>query len=449
MSHSIRGVLRGMHRSPYTKLVTVTRGAVYDVIVDLRTSSPTYRRWLAIDLNSRNKRQLHIPAGCGHGFLCLEDADVLYLQGGNFQPSSEIDVNPFDPSLGIHWPKLEDVPKYIISAKDTVAQNLLDCSLFRSSIIESACPPRRVLVIGASGQVGGALVEALGTINVIGTYSGTACDGMVHFDLEVAATNQEYVEEFISMCRPEIVFVCAGCTWVDGCENEEIRSYRVNRDGPGMVARYSKLYGARTVYYSTDYVFDGQTADVLYSESDMVGPLNVYGSSKLAGEKAVMEEDPAALVIRTTGVYGPEIQGKNFVYQLCRSLSQGLPVRCATDSFGCPTYNRDLAKMSISLTEVGASGIFHCVGPTTLSRFAFASRVAKAWNLDTTRLQETDSRTIYLDTADRLGFAAMRGAHFGMSIAKLKETVPVECQPREIDEALAHWKLNPRGASCI
>ena len=124
VSHSFRGVLRGIHRSTYSKLVTAIRGAVYDVIVDLRTNSKTYRRWCAIILSSENRTQVHIPAGCGHGFICLEDADILYLQGGCFDPRSEMDINPFDKSLNIYWPKLDESTSYVMSEKDMRAPNL-------------------------------------------------------------------------------------------------------------------------------------------------------------------------------------------------------------------------------------------------------------------------------------------------------------------------------------
>jgi len=89
VSTSKRDVLRGMHTSPYSKLVGVTSGAVYDVIVDLREDSPTFGKWIAHILSRQNCRQIHIPAGCAHGYLALEDTTMFYLQAGVFTPSLE------------------------------------------------------------------------------------------------------------------------------------------------------------------------------------------------------------------------------------------------------------------------------------------------------------------------------------------------------------------------
>ena len=447
-SHSVRGVLRGLHRSPYSKLVTAITGAVYDIIVDLRINSPTYRRWCAVILSSQNRNQLHVPAGCGHGFLCLQDADLLYLQGGCFNPSSEMDINPFDETLDIFWPKLQDVAEYIMSDKDTCAPNLVD-KRDVMGIVENGLRLKRVLVIGASGQVGGALVEAFGSEHVIGTYSKRARECMVHFDLEEAARDPQYVQYIVTLCRPEIVCICAGRTWVDGCEDEGDVPFLVNRDGPRMIARFTKACGGRTVYYSTDYVFDGETEGKLYEESDRAHPLNVYGLSKLAGEDAVLEEDPAALIIRTSGVFGPELQGKNFVYQLCRSLTQGQKMECAKDAYGCPTYSRDLAAATRALIETGASGIFHCVGKSCLSRFDFALRVATFWGLDVSCLCGIEAREMYLKTMKHLGFAAKRGRYFGLSTSKIEEALSGEFRMRGIDEALMHWRMNSMREACV
>ena len=177
----------------------------------------------------------------------------------------------------------------------------------------------------------------------------------------------------------------------------------------------------------------------------MARPVNAYGSSKLAGELAVLEQDPNALVIRTSGVFGPELQGKNFVYQLCRTLLQGQKMQCATDAYGCPTYSRDLAAITVGLLGAGVSGIFHAVGNLCLSRYEFATRIATCWGLDISCLEGKESREIYLDSLQKLGFAATRGKHFGLSISKLQGVLP-EFQLRGIEEALLDWKTNPMRA---
>ena len=428
--------------------MTLVTGAIYDVVIDLRHDSPTFRRWCAVILTGENKRQLHIPAGCGHAFLCLEDADVLYLQSGCFDPPDEMDFNVFDKILDVHWPVLHEVKNYIISEKDRKAPNIIDVKDFIEILPRNVRPLDRVLIVGASGQVGGALLESFGREHVIGTYSSTACPGMVYFDLEAAASDPQVAEDLITMCRPRVVCICAGRTWVDGCEVEGDLPKLVNCDGSAAVARAAKRIGAKTVYYSTDYVFDGNEPCKLYKEEDEVSPVNTYGTSKLQGEKAVLAEDPTCLVLRTTGVFGPEKVGKNFVYQLCDSIFEEREMKCPVDCFGSPTYNRDLARMTIGLLEIGAAGIFHCVGPETLDRHTFALKIVSSFNLDSTYVKETSLDELCAATKQRLGFAARRGKHLGLAIDKAQRHLPEYLHPRTVAKALEHWKANPRGAEC-
>ena len=122
ISHSKKDTLRGLHLSQYSKLVTVTQGEVYDVICDLRRDGPSFAQWAAVCLSAENGRQLFIPPGVAHGFLCVRDANVLYVQGGHFNPPLGVDISPFDKELDIFWP----CPgvRYIMSSKDMNAQTM-------------------------------------------------------------------------------------------------------------------------------------------------------------------------------------------------------------------------------------------------------------------------------------------------------------------------------------
>jgi dTDP-4-dehydrorhamnose 3,5-epimerase len=128
-SRSSKGVLRGLHYqiAPQAqgKLVRVTRGAVFDVAVDIRRSSPTFGRWAGVELSEANHRQLWLPAGLAHGFLVLTDtADFLYKATAYYAPELERAVRRNDPTLAIEWPLAGTSP--IVSAKDAAAPCLLD-----------------------------------------------------------------------------------------------------------------------------------------------------------------------------------------------------------------------------------------------------------------------------------------------------------------------------------
>lgn len=120
-SRSSRGVLRGLHyqmRQPQGKLVRVTHGAVWDVAVDMRRSSPTFGRWAAVELSADNFRQLWVPAGCAHGFLVLSaSADMVYKTTDFYLPEAECSLAWDDPDVGIAWP-VSDGSSLVLSAKD-------------------------------------------------------------------------------------------------------------------------------------------------------------------------------------------------------------------------------------------------------------------------------------------------------------------------------------------
>jgi dTDP-4-dehydrorhamnose 3,5-epimerase len=130
-SHSVRGVLRGLHyqiEQPQTKLVRVVQGEIFDVAVDLRRKSPTFGKWAGVKLSAENKRQVWIPEGLAHGFLVLsETADVLYKVTDYYAPQHERALLWNDPRIGITWPS-EHAP--ILSAKDREALPLAAAEVF-------------------------------------------------------------------------------------------------------------------------------------------------------------------------------------------------------------------------------------------------------------------------------------------------------------------------------
>ncbi len=129
-SRSAKGVLRGLHfqRPPKAmgKLVQCTNGAVFDVIVDLRKSSPTYLTWVGVEISATNRRIMFVPSYCAHGFFAYEDSDVLYLTSETFDPALDANIRFDDPAIGVEWP-LSGAP--ILSARDEKAPGIADANL--------------------------------------------------------------------------------------------------------------------------------------------------------------------------------------------------------------------------------------------------------------------------------------------------------------------------------
>ena len=235
------------------------------------------------------------------------------------------------------------------------------------------------IVIGGSGQIGGWLLRHLADRghDAVGTYATVPAEGLHRLD----AAEMEASAAWVRSRSPDVVFYPAGFTWVDGCERDPAKARAANLDQPLNIARAAADGGARFVYYSTDYVFDGVGGP--YDEDAPTNPLSAYGLAKRDAELALAEAlGDRALTIRTSWVYGPERQGKNFAYQLVKTLSAGKPLPCPSDQISSPGYGPDVALASVMLAEQGASGLIHAVGPEVLGRVEFARSIASAFGLD-------------------------------------------------------------------
>jgi dTDP-4-dehydrorhamnose reductase len=239
------------------------------------------------------------------------------------------------------------------------------------------------LVIGGSGQIGGHLMRLLAERGheTIGTYATVAQPGLMPLD----AGRLEDAAAWVADQRSDVIFYPAGFTWVDGCERDPEKARASNRDQPLNLARAAP--GARFVYFSTDYLFDGQNGP--YNESVEPAPLSAYGRAKLEAEQALHDllED-RLLIARTCWVYGPEKQGKNFAYQLIRTLASGKELTVPADQWSSPSYGPDVARAVVDLVEADDSGVIHVAGPETVSRGAFARAIAEEFGLDASKILE-------------------------------------------------------------
>ncbi len=237
----------------------------------------------------------------------------------------------------------------------------------------------KVLVIGGTGLVGNALVRAWtarGAEVAAATYHCHASGGFHQLDMQ----DEAGVRALLARFRPAVVAVPAANPFVDYCELHPAETRKVNVDGTLNVARACRDLGARMVFYSSDYVFDGVKG--VYTEEDAVSPINEYGRQKAAAEAGVLAADPRNLVLRTSGAYGWQWEPKNFVLQIRARLARGETMKVAADIRYNPTYVENLAEITAALIEKGASGIFHVVGAQEVVRHEFARLVARAFGLD-------------------------------------------------------------------
>jgi len=266
----------------------------------------------------------------------------------------------------------------------------------------------RAVVIGASGQVGAALLRVLRTRGheATGTWAHEAFPGLVPLDF----TDPAATERLVADTRPDWVICPAALSHVDYCEEHPEEAFAANVHGPLAAAKAAARVGAGFVYYSSDYVFDG--VDGPYAEDARPRPLGVYGQSKWEGEQAVLGALERALVVRTSVVYGPERQEKNSVYQLIRACRGGKGFRVAVDQRASPSYNPDVAAATVECCERELSGTWHLAGADVLDRMAYALLVCRVLDLDASCLT--------LATTAELGQKAARPLNGGLRIERAR-----------------------------
>ena len=238
---------------------------------------------------------------------------------------------------------------------------------------------RRYLIAGAGGMLGTALQRVLVERSV-----PFHAPGERDFDITVAATVDRIVASFAATCRVEgesgVLVNAAAYTNVERAEDDPETAYRVNEFGASLLALAARNAGLAFVHVSTDFVFDGAKQGA-YVETDPVNPLSVYGASKLAGEVAVAEACPEAIVARTAWVFGEN--GVNFPVKILEFAASRPKLSVVTDEAGSPTYTYDLATALVGLVDAGAHGMFHLAGTGSCSRLELAAEVLRLAGLPT------------------------------------------------------------------
>ena len=223
----------------------------------------------------------------------------------------------------------------------------------------------KILVTGVMGQLGHDVTEELKKHNI----EYIACD-REEFDL----TDKEATESFIFENKPDGVIHCAAYTAVDKAEDEEELCRKINAEGSLFIAEACEKIGAKMIYVSTDYVFGGD-GEKPYEPEDEKNPQNVYGRTKLEGEKNALENCSRTFIVRTSWVYG--INGNNFVKTMRRLAETRDELNVVDDQIGSPTYTRDLAKLLVEMIKTEKYGVYHATNEGFMSWAEFAENIMK------------------------------------------------------------------------
>ncbi|MBD3284718.1 dTDP-4-dehydrorhamnose reductase [candidate division WOR-3 bacterium] len=226
-----------------------------------------------------------------------------------------------------------------------------------------------VVVTGASGRLGSALYAYLKGL-------GSKVIGVTRGDFDLASPAD--VSRFVRDTRPDFLFHPAAMTNVDACEREPEKAYSDNVKATENLARSSIEHGVRFIYFSTDYVFDGEKGEP-YIETDTPNPVNVYGRTKLNAEESVTGIVKDYLIIRVSWLFG--VPGDFCSFVLSR-LNQGLPLKLTTDHRGAPAYIPDLLSVIWEMAKSGEQGIFHLVNSGDCTRFEMGNEILSILGMD-------------------------------------------------------------------
>jgi dTDP-4-dehydrorhamnose reductase len=278
----------------------------------------------------------------------------------------------------------------------------------------------KILITGSKGQLGTQITNIidtkeseLGKINT--AYNDAVVKGIDLDELDITDINA--VKRIIADFAPNLVINCAAYTNVDGCEANEDAAFKANSLGPRNLAIACEEIGAKLVHISTDYVFAGN-GDRPYREYDLANPMNVYGKTKLLGEKYVQQQCRKYFIVRTAWLYG--CSGSNFVKTIIKAANANSSLTVVNDQRGNPTNAEDLAYHILKLALTEEYGIYHCTGSGECSWYDFASKIVEYSKLNC---------TVKPVTTEEYKKIAMRPAFSSLDNMMLRCTIGDEMRP--------------------
>ncbi|WP_062112151.1 dTDP-4-dehydrorhamnose reductase [Collimonas pratensis] len=270
----------------------------------------------------------------------------------------------------------------------------------------------KILLTGKTGQVGYELERSLRGLGEVVALSRAQMD----------LTSIDQIRDVIRAIKPKLIVNAAAYTAVDRAETESELAMLVNGEAPAVMAHEAKKLGAAMIHFSTDYVFDGEKKSP-YTESDPVGPINVYGHTKCAGEQAIQAEGISHLVLRTSWVYGT--RGNNFLLTVLRLAQERDELRIVSDQFGAPTWCKTIADATAHIVaqSIAApssaewwrehSGVYHLTAKGQATWYEFARMILEYWSVTKKTKLISITTQEYPVTARRPMYSVMSCKRFG------------------------------------
>jgi len=291
----------------------------------------------------------------------------------------------------------------------------------------SECKMERLLVTGASGLLGSKIVElAREDYESIPLHNTKPLHPN---SLKLDITDQNQVFSLFSKLEPDIVIHTASETNVDKCETEKEHAWKINVEGTRNIAFACSKVGAKLVYISTDYVFDGEKGN--YTEQDKPNPINYYGVTKFEGESQVVQHCKNYAILRTSVLYGWHPWKQNFATWVINELKQNKEITVVEDHYNTPTMADNLAEMAIEAIPKDLQGVYHACGSERIGRYEFARQIAKAFDLNQNLIRPIEMEQL-------TAWIAKRPRDSSLNTDKIRSQL--EAKPLNITEGLDRMK---------
>lgn len=235
----------------------------------------------------------------------------------------------------------------------------------------------RLFITGGSGLLGSKFTSLNSDYEIITTYNTNPKDNAVKLDI----TDENDVLSKIESLSPDLVVHAAALTNVDYCEEHPEEADKINGQGTLNLVKACKKVGAKLIYVSTDFVFDGKKG--MYQENEKTNPLSYYGLSKLKGEEFIQNSDVDYAIARVSVLYGWHTNF-NFVTWVINELKEDNQINIVTDEYNSPTFADNAAEAILNIYSRGKEGVYHIAGDERINRFDFAKNIARVFELDET-----------------------------------------------------------------
>lgn len=293
----------------------------------------------------------------------------------------------------------------------------------------------RILLLGSNGQVGHELLRTLAPLGEVHATDRAALD----------LSDESAIRALVRQVRPGCIVNAAAYTAVDKAESETELAFAINARAPGVLAQEAAALGAWLIHYSTDYVFAGDKPQGAYLETDAIGPINVYGRSKLAGEAAIAAVGGAHIILRTSWVYGAH--GGNFVKTILRLAREREKLSIVADQVGAPTSSNLIADITAQLIpqlpddgeDAAVSGIYHLQGGGEASWYEFAGAIVE--QLRSADAASVRCREVLPIPASAYPTPAQRPANSRLDCGKIARTFGVRLPPWRDELALRFGEI--------